>query len=148
MQNSTFLELLRSILAPKMETPPPKGLESRAHLKLVRKSDWSLVKTFFFEIANFGRKNRLNFGKDLLFIFFFFWRSLDFDKKTASIWFKTDENLGQACLLWFQASKKPPHPLCEILATRLNEINSDFAFKKIWNITIEMETTWDSHFQQ
>ena len=99
IQNSTYLVLLRPIFAPKMKTLPPTGLGSRrfkklllfgpekwsffsgAHTKLIR-SDWILVKAFFF------------------------WRSPDFDRKTASIWFKTDENLGQVRLLLFLPLKK------------------------------------------
>ena len=118
------LVLLRPIFAPKMKTAPPTGLGSRsceglavmkdlllfgpdmwsflfsgAHPKLVRRSDWILVKTFlsfFWRSPNLGRKNRFNFGEDL-----FFRRSPGFDRKTASIWFKTDENLGQVRLLLF-----------------------------------------------
>ena len=37
-------------------------------------------------------------------------RSHNFDRKTASIYFKTDENLGQARLPLFQAFKKASHP--------------------------------------
>ena len=51
-------------------------------------------------------KTVFNFGEDL-----FFWRSLDFNRKTASIWFKTDENLGQVRLLLFSPLKKAPLPL-------------------------------------
>ena len=40
------------------------------------------------------------------FSFFFFLRSPEFDRKTASIRFKTDQNLGQSCLLLFLASNK------------------------------------------
>ena len=35
----------------------------------------------------------------------------DFDRKTASISFKTDESLGQVRVLLFSASKKAPPPL-------------------------------------
>ena len=36
---------------------------------------------------------------------------LNLTKKTASIWFKIDESLGQVRLLLFQASKKAPSSL-------------------------------------
>ena len=95
MQNSTFLVLQRPIFAPKLKTAlPPTGLGSRSCEGLA--VIWTriveffcsgahpkLVKTFFFVFSrspNLGRKNRLNLGEDL-----FFWRSPDFDKKTASI---------------------------------------------------------------
>ena len=63
---------------------------------------------FFLRSCNFGRKNRFKSGEDL------FLRSIEFDRKTASIWFKTDENLGQVRLLLFPASKKAPSPSLEI----------------------------------
>ena len=46
-------------------------------------------------------------GEDL----FFFWRSPKFDRKTASILFKTNEKLGQVRLRLYQTSKKAPPPL-------------------------------------
>ena len=70
------------------------------------------MKTFFFwRSPNFGRKNLLILVKTFL-------RSPEFDKKTASISSKTDENLVQVRLLLFPASKKAPPPF-EFLATRL-----------------------------
>ena len=38
--------------------------------------------------------------------FFFFGDQFKFDRKTASIWLKTDQNLGQDRLMLFPASKK------------------------------------------
>ena len=135
MQNTTFLVLLRPIFAPKMKTATPMGLGSRSceglpviwtrnvefffsgsHPKLVKKTDWISVKTFF--LFFFG-DHLISAGKtvSILVKTFFFWRSPDFDRKTASIWFKTDENLGKVRFLLFPASKNPP-PLCEFLATR------------------------------
>ena len=58
---------------------------------------------FFSRSSDFGWKNRSIIGEDL-----FFWRSRNFDRNTASVWFKADENLGQVCLLLFTASKKAP----------------------------------------
>ena len=137
--------LLRPIFAPKMKIAPLwdwraevvkdlllLGLEkwnffSGPQLKLVGKTDWIWVKTFF----SFG-DNPIWTGKtvSILVKTFFFWRSSDFERKTASIWFKTyenlvkppqsktasiwfktDENLDQVHLLLLPASKKPPPPL-------------------------------------
>ena len=131
MQNSTFLVLFRPIFAPKMKTappPPPDGIGKQKLWRTCRYLDqnkgvffiWSSSKVgenllfLFRRSPNFGRKTRLNFGEDL-----FFGRSSEFDRKTAPIWFKTDENLGQVRLLLFQASKKAPPPFRETLATRL-----------------------------
>ena len=52
----------------------------------------------------------------------FFFLEITFDRKTASIYFKTNENLGQVRLRLHHTSKTAPlPPLCEILATRLNQ---------------------------
>ena len=129
MQKNTFLVLFEADFCSKNKNSPPNGIGKQrlwrtccyldqksevffswSYLKLVKKMDWISVKTFFFFFffwsPNFGRKNRFNCGEDL-----FFWRSPNFDTKSASIWFKTDENLGQVCLLLFPAFKKAPSPL-------------------------------------
>ena len=144
MQNWTFLVLLRPIFAPKMKTAPQRDWRAKvvkdllllefcffsgAHPKLVRKSEWILVKSFFFsEITRFRPKKPFQFRWRPFFCFVR--RSPDFDRKTASIWFKIDENLGQVPLLLFQASKKP-HPLCEIVATRL-VVTEDEKLSRNW----------------
>ena len=123
-----FFVLLRPIFAPKMKTAPPTGLGSRSceglpviwtrkveFFFLERIQSWSgevtefWLRPFFLRSPKFGWKNRFNFGEDL----FFFWRSPDFDRKTASIWFKTDENLGQVRLLLFSPLKKAPSPFAK-----------------------------------
>ena len=82
------------------------------------------VDFFFWASPEVGQENWLNFSEDLFFFngdhlisagktvsilmkIVFFFRSPDFDKKNAPIWFKTDENFGQVCLLLFPASKPP-----------------------------------------
>ena len=60
---------------------------------------------FFWWSLGLGRKNPLNFSEDL-----YFWSSPDFDRKTASIEFTTEENLGQVRLRLHQTSKKSPPP--------------------------------------
>ena len=105
-----------------MKTAPPTGLGSRsckglaviwtrkveffvcgAHPKLGRKSDWILVKVFFFfwDLLTSAGKT-----VSILVQTFLGGRSPDLDRKTASIWFKTDENLGQVCLLLFSPLQK------------------------------------------
>ena len=118
MQNSTFLVLLN-------KNSHPNGLGSRSceglavfwtwevdFFFLERTQSWSAEATefwwrpFFWTSPNFGWNNRFNFGDDL-----FFGgggRSPDFNKKTASICFKTNENLGQVRLLLFSPLKKAP----------------------------------------
>ena len=95
MQNNTFLVLLRPSFAPKMKTAPPTGLGSRkckelaviwtrkveffvcgAHPKLVRRSDWILVKTFFFlgdHLISAG-KNVSSLVKTFLLEITWFWQ--------------------------------------------------------------------------
>ena len=106
MQNNLFLVLLRPIFAKKMKTALPMGLASRScegvavirtrkvqlclfgpHLNLVRKSDWIAVKTFL------GGDHPISAGKTVsILVKTFFLRLPDFDRKIASIWFKTDSS--------------------------------------------------------
>ena len=90
-----------------MNTAPPKGLGAE------------VVKN----LPLLGRKNRLNFWfrpenpSPFQWRPFFFRNYLFLGGKTASIWFKSNENLGQGRLQLSQPSQKAP--LSEILATRL-----------------------------
>ena len=66
------------------------------------------VKTFFFFLRrspDFGKKNRLNFSKDL---FFFFGDHQILGRRSDSISVKTTQNLDQDCLILFPASKTAP----------------------------------------
>ena len=63
---------------------------------------------FFFEITKIWLEKPFQFRCRP-----FFWRSPDFDTKTASIWFKTDENLGQVRLLLFSPLKKARSPFAK-----------------------------------
>ena len=65
---------------------------------------------FFLRSPGFGWKNCLNLGEDLFLGITCF---CVFGRKTASIKFKTDGNLGQVRLLMFQASKKAPPPFAQ-----------------------------------
>ena len=73
---------------------------------------------FFWWSPKFGQKNRLNLSKDLLF----FGDHQYLDTKTDSVWLKTDQNLGQDCLMLFPASKTAPH--CKFLATLLVDLQT------------------------
>ena len=90
------------------------GPEKWSFVFLERSQSWSEVTEFWIRPFFFLRspkivwKNRFNFGEDL-----FFWSSPDFDRKTASIWFKTDENLGQVRLLLFSPLKKARSPFAK-----------------------------------
>ena len=109
------------------------------HLNLERKTLWISVKTFFFgdhlilerkrsefRWRSFFSGDHLILERKTLWIsektYFFleitwFWREKR--SEVSSIQSKTNENLGQVRLRLIQISKKPPPPLCEILATRL-----------------------------
>ena len=71
---------------------------------------------FFVEITCFRLEKPYEFlilaGKTLWILaktFLFFWRLPEFGRKTASILFKTNENLRQVRLRLYQTSKKAPH---------------------------------------
>ena len=109
MQNSMLLVLLRPIFAPKMKIAPlPMGYGSRSCEGLA--VNWTSIVNFF------GSGVHAKSAKT------FFWRSPNFDRKNASIYLKTNENLGQVRLRLFQTSKNAP--LCEILATRLDVLGN------------------------
>ena len=83
MQNIPFLAFLRPIFALKMKIVPP--------LKLA---------------------TRISQGPDINSISCtFFWVHQNLDRKTDSIWVKTDQNLGPDRLMLFPASKTAPPPM-------------------------------------
>ena len=92
-------------------------LFSVPHLKLVRKTDWIWVKTFFFfwRSPNFGRKNSFIFGEDLFFGYhhIFTKKPPQSDSRLMKTWVK----FVYCC---FQLQKKPPPPPCEFLAMHRN----------------------------
>ena len=126
------------------------------------RSNGTLVKTFFFfflRSPKFGWKNRFKFGEDL-----FFWRSPDFDTKTASIWFKTDENLGQVRLLLFSPLKKARSPFakpgyapgmfnvpvlifCHLIASKANCLMMHKSFLAITTSCLEKTVTYMLKFE-
>ena len=125
---------------------------SGAHPKLVR-SDWILVETFFFlEITKIWLKKPFQFWWRP-----FFWRSPDFDRKTASIWFKTDEIWVKFVYCCFHLSKKPPPPLrnpglapdifcvlifCHLIASEANCLKMHKSFLAITTSWLEETVTY------
>ena len=151
MQNSTFLVVLRPIFAPKMKTASLTEMGSRsceglpviwtrkveffsgAHPKLVRRSDWILVKTFFF-------------GDHLILAE----KSLQIGSRLMKIWVK----FVYCC---FHLSKKPPPPLrnpgyapgmfnvlifCHLIASQANCLMMHKSFLAITTSCLEETVTY------